>query len=46
MRTEDSEIVRLSTAVREGKQLKPYKGQSINIVKSSDFVEEMLPWAD
>lgn len=42
----DSEIIQLSADVREGKPIKPYKGTEINIVRSKDFTDGMLVWAD
>ncbi len=43
---EDSEIIRLSADIREGKVIKPYRGKEINIVSKRDFVEGMMTWAD
>lgn len=42
----DSEIIRLSADVREGKRIVPFKGTEINIVKQKDYCNGMLTWAD
>jgi exodeoxyribonuclease-5 len=43
---QDSEIIRLTMDIREGKPLKPFKGNDINIVYQKDMVSGMLTWAD
>lgn len=42
----ESEIIRLSKDVREGKPLKPYKGKEINIIEANEVVTGMYNWAD
>ena len=42
----DSEIIRLSADIREGKTITPYRGNEINIVRPQDFTESMMSWAD
>lgn len=42
----DSEIIRLSAAVRERKPISVYKGTEINIVRKRDVIDGMLTWAD
>lgn len=42
----DSEIIRLSAAVRERKPISVYKGTEINIVRKRDAIDGMLTWAD
>lgn len=43
---EESEIIRLSAAVRAGKVLTPYTGSEINVVRRDDYIPGMLDWAD
>ena len=42
----ESEIIRLSMSVREGKPLRKFKGTEINIVETKDVVSGMYGWAD
>lgn len=42
----DSEIIRLSADIREGKIIKPMRGTEINIVRHTDLVDGMFTWAD
>lgn len=42
----DSEIIRLSMAIREGKTIKPGKGNEVNIVKRPALCDGMMQWAD
>lgn len=42
----ESEIVRLSFDVRQGKPLRKFKGSEINIIDTSDVVTGMYDWAD
>lgn len=43
---EDSEIIRLSMDIRALKPIKPWRGNDINIVQHSNYVDGMLTWAD
>lgn len=43
---QDNDIIRLSMEIRDGKQLRPYRSNNVNIVTKKDFVEGMLSWAD
>lgn len=43
---QDSEIIRLSMDIREGKLLTPYKGSEVQIIKKADLSTGMLTWAD
>ena len=43
---EDNDIIRLSMEIRDGKQLRPYRSNNVNIVTKKDFVDGMLSWAD
>ncbi|MCM1223051.1 MAG: AAA family ATPase [Lachnospiraceae bacterium] len=42
----ESEIIRLSMDIRDGKLIKPYRGNEVNIVNKKDFCDGMLLWAD
>ena len=42
----ESEIIRLSMSVREGKPLRKFKGTEINIIETKDVVSGMYGWAD
>lgn len=42
----DSEIIRLSSDIRERKPISPFKGEEVNIVRKRDTVDGMLTWAD
>lgn len=42
----ESEIIRLSADIREGKLIKPYKGTEINIVRHREMCDGMFTWAD
>lgn len=42
----DSEIIRLSSDIRERKPIFPFKGKEVNIVKKRDTIDGMLTWAD
>lgn len=43
---QESEIIRLSMDVREGRPIKPRKGTEVNIVHKQDLSQGMLAWAD
>jgi exodeoxyribonuclease-5 len=43
---QESEIIRVSMDIREGKDLSLYDGKEVKIFDSKDFTEDMLPWAD
>lgn len=43
---QESEIIRLTMDIREGKPIKPFKGKEINIVRHNELVEGMYHWAD
>ena len=43
---QDSEIIRLTMAIREGKTLTPYSGNEVNIVQRNEMVTGMFNWAD
>lgn len=43
---EESEIIRLSMEIREGKILAPYRGEEVQIYQKKDLVDGMLTWAD
>lgn len=43
---QESEIIRLTMDIREGKIIKPYKGKEINIVRKKDLCDGMFTWAD
>lgn len=42
----ESEIIRLTMEIREGKPLTPYKGQEVLILEKKDLNQGMLLWAD
>ena len=42
----ESEIIRLSADIRNGKLIKPYKGTEINIVRHREMCDGMFTWAD
>ena len=42
----DSDIIRISMDVRNGKKLEPYNGKDVKIVKKKDLVDGMFSWAD
>lgn len=42
----ESEIIRLSADIRDGKRITPIRGTEVNIVRHSDLVDGMLTWAD
>lgn len=43
---EDSEIIRLSLDIREGRPIQNFTGSNVMVVGKKDFVPEMLTWAD
>lgn len=43
---QESEIIRLSMDIRNGKLIKPFKGKEVNVVCASDLNQGMLAWAD
>lgn len=43
---QESEIIRLTMDIREGKEIKPFMGKEINVVRKKDFDPTMLQWAD
>jgi exodeoxyribonuclease V len=43
---QESEIIRLSMDIRNGKLIKPFKGKEVNVVRASDLNQGMLAWAD
>jgi len=42
----DNDIIRLSMDVREGRAISTFKGKDANIVRSADFNDGMMEWAD
>lgn len=42
----DSEIIQLTLAIREGKQILPYEGKEVKIFDAKDLNTGMLIWAD
>lgn len=44
--SQESEIIRLTMDIREGKAIKPFKGKEINILNKSELNVAMLNWAD
>lgn len=42
----DSDIIKLSMNIREGKKLTPYDGTDVKILRKSELNEGMLLWAD
>lgn len=43
---QESEIIRMTMDIREGKIIKPFRGKEVNVVRKNDFVFSMLNWAD
>ena len=43
---QESEIIRLTMDIRDGKSLTPYKGKEIQIIDPKDIVDGMYGWAD
>ena len=43
---QESEIIRVSMDIREGKDLSLYDGKGVKIFNATDFTEPMLLWAD
>ena len=43
---EESEIIRLSMAIREGKPLELFQGENVQVIDKKDFVTGMMTWAD
>ena len=43
---QESEIIKLSMDIREGKPLRPFVGKEVQIIKKSDLVTGMYTWAD
>lgn len=43
---QESDIIKVSMDIREGKKLKPFLGKDIRIYSKKDFDENMLEWAD
>ena len=43
---QESEIIRLSMDVREGRSLKPFKGNEVQVISKRDIKEGMYTWAD
>ena len=43
---QESEIIRLTMDIREGKSLKPFKGKEVQIIDPKDIVGGMYGWAD
>lgn len=43
---QESEIIKLSMDIREGKPLKPFKGKEVHIIKKEDLVTGMYTWTD
>ena len=43
---QESEIIRLTMDIRDGKSLTPYKGKEIQIIDPKDIVGGMYGWAD
>lgn len=44
--SQESEIIRLTLAIREGKVLTPYQGNEVQIINQKDVVSGMYLWAD
>ena len=42
----ESDIIRLSMDIREGRPIKPYQGKDANVVLAKDLVDGMYSWAD
>lgn len=43
---QESEIIRLSMEIREGKPLRNFKGKEVMILPHKEYVDGMLTWAD
>lgn len=43
---QESEIIRLSADIRSHKEIKPFKGKEVNVVKNSELCTGMMTWAD
>ena len=43
---QESEIIRLTMDIRDGKSLTPYKGNEVQIIKPEDIIGGMYGWAD
>lgn len=43
---EESEIIRLTMAIREGMLIEPYKGTEVQVIEEADLVDGMYHWAD
>jgi len=43
---QESEIIRLTMDIRDGKPLKLFQGKEVRVLDQSDFVDGMLDWAD
>ena len=43
---QESEIIRLTMDIREGKTIHPFKGNEVHIIKKTDLVSGMYTWAD
>ena len=43
---EGSEIIRLTMDIRAGKQLAPFKGEQVQVLRKKDFFNNMLLWPD
>lgn len=43
---QESEIIRLTMAIREGKPIQEYHGKEVQIFNKQDYDMSMLPWAD
>lgn len=43
---QESDIIRLSMEVREGKPILPYRGKDANVVLAKDLIDGMYSWAD
>lgn len=43
---QESEIIRLTMDIRNGKPLTPYNGKEVQILKQGDVCDGMLTWAD
>ena len=44
--SQESEIIRLTLAIREGRVLTPYRGNEVQIINQKDVVSGMYLWAD
>jgi exodeoxyribonuclease-5 len=43
---EESEIIRLTMAIREGKPIDYFKGSEVQVLRPGEVVEGMYHWAD